>query len=260
MSKLQRILFLIFFAVFVFSAAVIARYAANSYAQKRSYRHLAELAEQSAENEAAQPVQPSAENAPTQEPTLLARYEALYRENNDLVGWIKIDGTNINYPVVQSKDAPNFYLKHDFEKKYTNYGCPYAQQNCDVQAPSDNVVLYSHNMKDGTMFSDLTNYKSESFWAQHPTIQFDTLTEQNEYTVIAAFKGEASELFAYNAFVYAETPEEFDAYVAAVKELALYDTGISAAYGDKLITLSTCEYSYENGRMVVVAKRTSAAE
>ncbi len=119
MSKLQRILFLIFFAVFVFSAAVIARYAANSYAQKRSYRHLVELAEQSAENEAAQPVQPSAENAPTQEPTMLARYEALYRENDDLVGWIKIDGTNINYPVVQSKDAPNFYLKHDFEKKYT---------------------------------------------------------------------------------------------------------------------------------------------
>lgn len=253
MSKLRRILFLIFFAVFVFSAAAIARYAANSYAQKRSYRHLVELAEQSAENETAQPVQP-------QEPTMLARYEALYRENDDLVGWIKIDGTNINYPVVQSKDAPNFYLKHDFEKKYTDYGCPYAQQNCDVQAPSDNVVLYGHNMKDGTMFCDLTNYKSESFWAQHRTIQFDTLTQKNEYTVIAAFKGEAAELFAYNAFVDAATPEEFDAYVAAVKELALYDTGISAAYGDKLITLSTCEYSFENGRMVVVAKRTSEAE
>ena len=253
MSKLRRILFLIFFAVFVFSAAAVARYAANSYAQKRSYRHLVELAEQSAENEIAQPVQP-------QEPTMLARYEALYRENNDLVGWIKIDGTNINYPVVQSKDAPNFYLKHDFEKNYTDYGCPYAQQNCDVQAPSDNVVLYGHNMKDGTMFCDLTNYKSESFWAQHRTIQFDTLTQKNEYTVIAAFKGEAAELFAYNAFVDAATPEEFDAYVAAVKELALYDTGISAAYGDKLITLSTCEYSFENGRMVVVAKRTSEAE
>lgn len=253
MSKLRRILFLIFFAVFVFSAAAVARYAANSYAQKRSYRHLIELAEQSAENETAQPVQP-------QEPTMLARYEALYRENDDLVGWIKIDGTNINYPVVQSKDAPNFYLKHDFEKNYTDYGCPYAQQNCDVQAPSDNVVLYGHNMKDGTMFCDLTNYKSESFWAQHRTIQFDTLTQKNEYTVIAAFKGEAAELFAYNAFVDAATPEEFDAYVAAVKELALYDTGISAAYGDKLITLSTCEYSFENGRMVVVAKRTSEAE
>ncbi len=253
MSKLRRILFLIFFAVFVFSAAAVARYAANSYAQKRSYQHLVELAEQSAENETAQPVQP-------QEPTMLARYEALYRENDDLVGWIKIDGTNINYPVVQSKDAPNFYLKHDFEKNYTDYGCPYAQQNCDVQAPSDNVVLYGHNMKDGTMFCDLTNYKSESFWAQHRTIQFDTLTQKNEYTVIAAFKGEAAELFAYNAFVDAATPEEFDAYVAAVKELALYDTGISAAYGDKLITLSTCEYSFENGRMVVVAKRTSEAE
>lgn len=253
MSKLRRILFLIFFAVFVISAAAVARYAANSYAQKRSYQHLVELAEQSAENETAQPVQP-------QEPTMLARYEALYRENDDLVGWIKIDGTNINYPVVQSKDEPNFYLKHDFEKNYTDYGCPYAQQNCDVQAPSDNVVLYGHNMKDGTMFCDLTNYKSESFWAQHRTIQFDTLTQKNEYTVIAAFKGEAAELFAYNAFVDAATPEEFDAYVAAVKELALYDTGISATYGDKLITLSTCEYSFENGRMVVVAKRTSEAE
>ena len=141
MSKLQRILFLIFFAVFVFSAAVIARYAANSYAQKRSYRHLVELAEQSAENEAAQPVQPSAENAPTQEPTMLARYEALYRENDDLVGWIKIDGTNINYPVVQSKDAPNFYLKHDFEKNIR------SQSSSSRSAVQQEVICCSNRIK-----------------------------------------------------------------------------------------------------------------
>ena len=158
---------------------------------------------------------------------------------------------------MQSKQDPDFYLKHNFEKADSPHGCPYVQANCDLQTPSDNILVYGHNMKDGTMFSDLLQYKRESFWEQHRIIRFDTLTAQAEYTVMAVFRGEAEDLFAYYQFADAETPQEFAAYVDACKNAALYETGVTAAYGDKLLTLSTCDDSGKNSRVVVVAKRTS---
>ena len=179
----------------------------------------------------------------------------MYAQNSDLVGWISIPGTRIDYPVMQSKDNPNFYLKHAFDKSYSSYGVPYLQENCDIGI-SDNLVLYGHHMNNGSMFSDLCEYESEDFYREHKTIRFDTLDSFGEYEVIAAFKTVAysEEGFKYYHFVQAEQEEDFNAFIARCKELALYDTGVTAEYGDQLITLSTCEYSRTNGRMVVVAK------
>lgn len=173
-----------------------------------------------------------------------------------MVGWIAIDGTKLNYPVMQTKNNPNFYLKKNFEKKYSDLGVPYIQENCDI-LNSDNLIIYGHHIKGGKMFGALENYKSKSFYEKHKTIQFDTLTEQAEYEIVAVFKTVAyrAEGYRYYDFVNAETEEAFAEYVAKCKELALYDTGVSAEYGDKLITLSTCEYSAQNGRLVVVAKK-----
>lgn len=195
----------------------------------------------------------------SQDKSFLSDYQDLYLQNNDMVGWIKIEDTKINYPVMQSKDNPNFYLKHGFDKAYTDYGCPYIQENCDVDIPSDNLIIYGHNMKDSSMFSGLMNYTDKSFWESHKTISFDTLTEKCDYEIIAAFKTvvytDSPESFKYYQFINADTGDEFNAYITKCKELALYDTGVTAEYGDKLITLSTCEYSRNNGRMVVVAKK-----
>ena len=139
-----------------------------------------------------------------------------------------------------------------------NYGCPYVQENCDTEQPSDNIVIYGHNMNDGSMFSALTKYKSKDFWESHKYIAFDTLTDKQNYEVIAAFKTvvytDNADSFKYYQFVNAETAEEFNAYIGKCKELSLYDTELNAEYGDKLITLSTCEYSRTNGRFVVVAR------
>ena len=164
-----------------------------------------------------------------------------------------------NYPVMQSLDEPNFYLKHGFDRGYTDYGCPYVGENCDVSKPSDNLIIYGHHMKNGSMFSDLEKFKKKDFWEEHKTVSFNTLYEKQTYEVIAVFKtvvytGSANE-FKYFQFSDAKTPEQFDEYIAKCKEKALYDTGVSAEYGDKLITLSTCEYSNTNGRLVLVAKR-----
>ena len=159
MIKFHRILLLTLVAVFLASAAGIARYAADSCTQSRMYRQLAALTED------------FPDDATSTRNNLLPQYQALYAQNSDLAGWIQIDGTNINYPVMQSKHDPDFYLKHNFEKADSPHGCPYVQTNCNLQTPSDNILVYGHNMKDGTMFSDLLQYKRESFWQQHRIIQ-----------------------------------------------------------------------------------------
>lgn len=182
------------------------------------------------------------------------KYSDLYAQNNDFIGWIKIEDTVIDYPVMQSKDSPDFYLKHNFNKAYSRFGVPYMQENCSLS--SDNIIVYGHNMKNKSMFNELTKYKNKDFYNTHRYIQFDTLSEQRKYEVIGAFKTVAytSNGFQYYNFVKANTEEDFRAYIEKCQALSFYDTGISAEYGDELITLSTCEYSQNNGRLVVVAK------
>ena len=189
------------------------------------------------------------------------KYADLYSQNNDFIGWISIDGTNINYPVMQSKDNPNFYLKHNFEKKYSDYGVPYMSESCNI-GDSDNLIIYGHNMRTKKMFADLCKYKDRNFYEQHKIIIFDTLNDNSKYEIIATFKTVAysNSGFKYYEFTNAYTENDFSAYIEKCKALSFYDTGVSAKYGDKLITLSTCEYSRTNGRMVVVAKRINSPE
>ena len=187
--------------------------------------------------------------------TAFEKYVAVYEQNSDFVGWLSIEGTNINYPVMQTIDEPNFYLKRAFDKSYSDYGVPYVQENCDL-ATSDNLVIYGHNMSNGSMFADLCKYESEEFYKEHPVIHFDTLAGYGEYEIVTVFKTVAysKDGFKYYHFVNVADEDDFNTFMDRCKGLALYDTSVYAEYGDKLITLSTCEYSRANGRMVVVAK------
>ena len=182
------------------------------------------------------------------------KYAELYAQNSDFMGWLRIEGTGIDYPVMQSKDDPDFYLKHNFSKEYSRFGIPYMQENCGLS--SDNIIIYGHNIKSKSMFNELTEYKDKDFYTAHKYITFDTLDEQRIYEVIAIFKTVAysDSGFQYYDFVNANTEEEFNDYVAKSRALSFYDTGVTAEYGDKLLTLSTCEYSQKNGRFAVVAK------
>ena len=250
--KIYIIISVVLAAVLAVSTFFIIRNKIDSAKQNEVYDNLAEIVEE----------EPDEENEGitySEDKDYLAEYYELYHQNNDMVGWIRVEDTNINYPVMQSIDEPNFYLKHKFDKTYSAYGCPYVQENCDVQKPSDNIIIYGHHMNDGSMFTGLMKFTDKSFWENHKTIEFDTLTDRNQYEVIAVFKTvvytDSENSFKYYEFTDAENEEEFDEYVAKCKELALYDTGVTAEYGDKLISLSTCEYSHNNGRLVVVAKR-----
>lgn len=188
---------------------------------------------------------------------IMEKYAQIYLLNNDLVGWLTIPGTRVNYPVMQTPDEPNYYLKRNFYKESSKYGCLYAQQICDVAAPSDNVTIFGHNMKDSSMFADLLKYQRKNFFEEHPTLIFDTLTEHHEYEIFSVFITTATSGsgFPYHQFVDAKDEGEFDNFVRMCKGYSLYDTGVDAEYGDKFICLSTCEYTHTNGRFVVVAKR-----
>lgn len=254
MNKKMRITVIsLLSVVFAVSVGLLVKDYCDSKMQAELYDNLIETVEDTDDTEDTMSY--------SEDKNFLPDYQELYMQNNDMVGWIKVEDTKINYPVMQSKDNPNFYLRHRFDKGYTVYGCPYVQENCDVDTPSDNLVIYGHHMNDNSMFAGLMKYADKSFWEKHKTIQFDTLTEKGKYEVVVAFKTEvytnSPNSFRYYDFVNADTADDFNVYIAKCKELAIYDTGVNAEYGDKLITLSTCEYSRNNGRMVVVAKKVA---
>ena len=174
-----------------------------------------------------------------------------------MVGWIKIEGTKVNYPVMQTKERPNYYLKRNFDGMPSDWGSIYIREECDVNTPSDNVTIYGHNMIDCSMFGDLKNYNDKKFWEEHKEIFFDTLSEDHVYEIFAVFKTTANEGegFAYHQMEDAANEKEYNDFVATCKKLSFYDTGITPQYGDKLICLSTCEYTMDNGRLVVAARR-----
>lgn len=191
------------------------------------------------------------------EPQIMERYADLYEENKDLAGWLSIEDTKIDYPVMQSEDDA-YYLHHDFYGQDSKYGCLYVKAQADLDVGT-NFIIYGHNMKDGSMFGELDLYGKESFFKEHPAVSFDTLYEERTYDIIAVFRSQVyradDEVFKYYQFYQADTPEEFEDFYDSIKELSLYDTGVEAEFGDSFLTLSTCAYHVQGGRLVVVAKR-----
>ncbi len=188
---------------------------------------------------------------------ILLEYAPLYALNPDMAGWLTIEGTRINYPVMHTPGRPDYYLERSFEDKYNAWGCIYAREECDLEEPSDNITIYGHNMKDGSMFAGLNAYTSREFWEEHRYIRFDTLREHHTYEIFAVFTTTASQGqgFEYHNFINAADEQEFDTFIAKCLSLSLYGTDLVPEYGDKIICLSTCEYSQTNGRLVIAAVR-----
>ena len=259
-------LILVFTLIFLISGGLLLDYYVKSNRAAQSFDQIAQMVEQVKKT---QPTVPEGETEPTvelvqvQHPEtgetvmVLPEYAELFTMNPDTVGWISIDGTRVNYPVMHHPQQKDYYLYLDFYEKYSNNGSIYIQENCDVFTPSDNVTIYGHRMNSGAMFADLLLFKDEEFYNAHPHIRFDTLQERNYYVILSVFTISASvnNGFQYHHFVDAADEGEFDSFVQQCKLRALYDTGVTAQYGDKLITLSTCEKGDSNRRVVVVAKR-----
>lgn len=190
------------------------------------------------------------------------RFEKIYQKNHDFIGWITIEDTNIDYPVMYTpNDNQNgeYYIHRDFEGSYSAAGLPFIDANCGIESPTDNLIVYGHNMNSGKMFHDILKYEDQEFYEDHKTFTFDTIYGNGTYEVVAVFYGqileEPSTAFKYYEFVNAGDEEEFMDFVDHIKEMSIIDTGVNVEYGDQLITLSTCAYHVKDGRFAVIAKK-----
>lgn len=249
MKKQLLIIQVLLILIFLSCGAYICKYFYDARGAGEGYEELRQLVKETPREDVTDGYIPDrAENG------MLTAYYELYKRNNDLAGWIKIPGTCVDYPVVKHGDN-DYYLHRNFEKKYQYCGIPFLDFQCD--GSSLNSIIYAHNMKDGSMFAALTEYKDKAFFESHKEILFDTVYDKGKYTVIAAFSTRvgAEGEFKYYEYADIETEERFNEYLNNVKRLSFYDTGVNAVYGDKLITLSTCSYRTSNERVAVVAKK-----
>ncbi|MDE7011445.1 MAG: class B sortase [Oscillospiraceae bacterium] len=190
---------------------------------------------------------------------LLYQYDALYSMNSDMAGWIYIEDTRIDYPVMFTPDDPEYYIHRGFDKKYASSGCLFIGANSTPDG--SNVLIYGHHMKDGSMFAGIMQYADPEFAKAHPVIRYDTLTEENSYEVVAAFYTKAyASKFQYHRYTDLTEEASFNSYIRQVRRLAAYDSGAEVSFGDQLLTLSTCSYHTDYGRFVVVARRIAGEE
>lgn len=185
----------------------------------------------------------------------MATYQTLKAQNPDFVGWIHIEGTRIDYPVVQSTYEADYYLRRDFNKNSSSYGIPYMMERCRVEEPETNLLIYGHHMRNGAMFAALNNYTSKSYYNQHPYVQFDTLDRAGTYQIVGAIKIDAAgDQSVWQQILFPQNAAEFDQAWAVFGQQAFYDTGVTITQQDHLLALVTCEYTLKDGRLMVLAK------
>ncbi len=269
-NMILNILLVVFVVIFLVSGFFLLKYFMDSRQNKKLVHSLKEMIEEDGTGSDAgdgtmNPGTSSGAAVPEYvtvgDKKIQRKFRNLYEKNPDFVGWLTIEGTNVDLPVMYTPDNEQKYLRKNFDGDYALAGTPFIAAESDPEKPTTNIIIYGHNMKDGSMFSDILKYKDEEFYQSHKTIQFDTIYKNATYEVIAAFPGQVlsvgEEGFRYYAFFEAHSADEFDSFVKEVKDRCSYDIPASASYGDELITLSTCEDSgaNEGKRYVVVARR-----
>ena len=206
--------------------------------------------------------------------SILSEYSALYEQNTDMIGWIKIDGTTIDYPVMQTKDSPEYYLRRNFNKEEEGGGTPFVDYRCDVlPKQSFNTIIYGHYTSGNTGFRWLLNYEAEKWYKEHKIIYFDTLQEKGKYEVIAAFYYDVTgatlsvkenaitdETYEFYNYIEIDSLKGYKKFIDNIEKRQLYETDAKFKMTDHLITLVCCapkEYSdiEKNGRFIVIAKK-----
>ena len=186
--------------------------------------------------------------------------------NADTVAFISMEGTEMRYPVVQAVDN-DYYLRRDFNGNNHNHGIPFMDYRCDPKKPSDNLIIYGHNMRDGQIFGELLKYKDVEFYKENPIIELDTVKKNGEYKVFAIFITSAEpshfsdgQVFEYHNFINSPSAEEFNQFITQVKYRSLLNLPVDVQPGDELLTLSTCDYDFSDSRFVVMARRVRTGE
>lgn len=201
---------------------------------------------------------------------MLSQLNQVYAANDDVVGWLYIPDTNINTPVVQSKDN-NRYLRYNFYGVYTKYGTTYADYRCKKSELSRNTVIYGHNMPSGTHFYDVNRYEDIEWYKLHPVIKYSTLYGDYTFLVYTAFystvKAKDDGGYIFNYIEPNMTQSSFKGFIEQVNQRALYKTAVDLKETDRVITLSTCNHTYDkqcgkdvDSRLVVIGRLLRSGE
>ena len=227
MNKKYKFILMLLIVLFAISSYFFIKEIAENKKENNIYEDLQEIVKNEEnsiqENDYTNASEDKSDNISTENntnPDDFYNLENISKINTDVIGWIKINGTNINYPIMQNE---NYYLHRNIYKKYSSHGTPYLAEYCNLRT-SNNLIIYGHHMNDNSMFAELVNYKNYNYYKNHKYIYF------------------------YNE-------QEFNSFIENCRNLEFYNTDVNLKYGDKLITLSTCEYSQKNGRMVIIAKK-----
>ncbi len=273
-KKLSDVLFIIAFVCVIIVGVLFVR---NRIQDNHSEEIMDELREQASaaspsptappsasptQAPAASPTQsPAASPAATPVPTpeaVVNPYREAFLSNEDMGAWLQIPGTDIDYPVMWTPEDEEYYLYRGFDGSENKNGSLILDTDSCLNPLTTNLIIHGHNMKSGAMFGCLTDYEDESYYQEHKDIILYTEECQRDYEVIAVFRSQvfrkSDDVFKFYNFFQADTQEEFDDFYNNIKEMSLYDTGVTAEFGDRFITLSTCVYHVETGRFVVVAK------
>ncbi len=197
------------------------------------------------------------EETTTQNLAVLPEYAELIQQNPEMVGWISIDDTGINYPVVQKDNT--YYLTHGFDQSNNTNGSIFMDERCSIVSPTINTIIYGHNMKSGMMFGGLKNYLQAGYLESHKYIQFNTIYEKRTYEIVAVCLSEVQyqdeDAYRYYDFITSTSAQDLQDFVENVDTLAVYGNADGLTQQDKLLTLSTCNSYTEDGRLFVVAKQ-----
>lgn len=170
------------------------------------------------------------------------------------VAWIEIPGTDIDYPIMQKQGDPEYYLRRNYKGEYSYSGTPFLDDNCNIRF-SKNLIVYGHNMKDGTMFSDLTKYKDLPFCTEHQAMKLTIDGITYNYTLYAVCSVDASD--GWYTFTNEVSEDNFAELISHIQNRASYISSTEQAeYGDHFLTLSTCDYASNDSRLIVIAKRS----
>jgi sortase B len=204
---------------------------------------------------------PTETTSETEEAVYVSPYADYFTKYPDMVAWFQIPGTNIDYPVMWTPGDETYYLYRHYDGSDNINGSLLLDTDSSLSPLTTNLIIHGHNMKSGAMFGNLPQYGDKNYYEQHKEMLLFTPDGERTYEIVAVFRSQvykkSDTCFKFYKFFQADTENEFNDFYDNIKALSLYDTGVTAQFGDHFITLSTCVSHVENGRFVVVAKETT---
>lgn len=255
---LGTIILIIAIICFGWSAFSLGKYAWQTWTTQKNLDNLADKV--NTDTIAIPDTAGESEDPVSESEAMMEKYGELYKENKDFIGWLSVEGTKINYPVMYTPNDPEYYLRKNFDGDYDIGGMLFVDARCTFNPSSTDTIIYGHHMNNGTMFGPLMDFQDNDYLKEHTKITFDTMYRPGTYKIFASFQSKAydpdSDDFKYYDFINANSESELQDYLNNIKSLSLYyDDENAPSLGDEIITLSTCDYYTTDGRFAVLAKR-----